>query len=100
MTDCEGSGKIGQSTFNGMHELHRKSLTSAVYNHEIYGELLERNKLTNVTLGPKLSRENVRISFKSSVETILKKVDDWRTDEIYEHSVCAGFAQLTLKICL
>ena len=80
----------GNSTFNGMHELHQKSLSSAVYNHEVFEELRERDKLAKITFGPKVNHEKVRISNKESMETILQKVDNWRTDEIYEHSVCTG----------
>ena len=73
-----------------MHELHQKSLSSAVYNHEVFEELRERDKLAKITFGPKVNHEKVCISNKESMETILQKVDNWRTDEIYEHSVCTG----------
>ena len=84
------TGIEGNSTFNGMHELHQKSLSSAVLNHEVFEELKERNKLEKITFGPKVNHDKIRISYKESLENVLEKIDNWRTDEIYEHSVCTG----------
>ena len=52
----------GNSMFNGIHELHQKSLSSAVYNHEVFEELRERDKLAKIIFGPKVNHEKVRIS--------------------------------------
>ena len=78
-----------------MHELHQKSLSSAVYNHQVFEELRERKKISKLTLVTKLNQEKVRITFKESIETFLNKVDAWRTDELYEHTVCAGIELLS-----
>ena len=75
--------KSGKSVFNGMHELHRKSLSSAVYNHEIFEELKERGKVSTVTFGPKETHQKAHLSFKETVESFLKKVDERRTEEQY-----------------
>ena len=89
-TDVGGVSDNKSCTFTGMHELHRKSLTSAVYNHEIYNELTERGKISVTLFGPMISHQNVRISYKESVECLLGKGDQWRTAEIYEHLSCSG----------
>jgi hypothetical protein len=50
-----------------------------------------------MTYGPKVNHKKVRVSNKESIETLLQKVDNWRTDEIYNHAVCTG--KLWLKYC-
>ena len=75
-------------TRSTMHELGRKNLSSAYYNHEVYCEMVERGNVDNVIFGPKVDPADTKrkISYKESIEAYMKAVDELRKNELYEHT--------------
>ena len=73
---------------NKMHELKRKSLSSAFFNFEVYNEMIEREIVEQTIFGPKTNPENTKekITFKESIDNFMKNVDDLRKKELYQHS--------------
>ena len=71
-----------------MHELGRRNLSSAYYNHEVFSEMVERGTVENVIFGPKIDEADSRrkISYKESIENYMKEVDEMRKDELYKHT--------------
>ena len=91
--DCKSKGEDGdggevQSSRSTMHELHRRTLQTGFYIHQIRCELEERGQIEDWSFGPKDDPRNplAKISFKESLELYMNKVDELRRDEIYQHS--------------
>ena len=83
----------GHSTYSGMYEMHRKSVSSAFFNYWTLCELRERNLLSKYFFGPYYYEEDGTrklCNYKESVDTFQCKVDRWRTDELYPHDECTG----------
>ena len=78
----EGLGH-GQTVFSGMAELHRKSLSQAIFNFWIYEELKERKEVSKYLFGPyyKGDKEEL-VTYQKSVELYLAHVEDCRIKEI------------------
>ena len=76
-----------QDVENKMHELKRKSLSSAFFDFEVYNEMVERNIVQQTIFGPKPNPENTkeRLKYKETVEIFMKNVDDLRKNELYKH---------------
>ena len=72
---------------NKMHELKRKSLSSAFFNFEVYNEMIERKIVEQTIFGPKLKPDTTKETFtyKETVENFMKEVDDLRKNELYKH---------------
>ena len=75
-------------TRSTMHELGRKNLSSAYYNHEVYCEMVERGNVDNVIFGPKVDPADTKrkISYKESIEAYMRDIDELRKNELYEHT--------------
>ena len=71
-----------------MHELGRKNLSSAYYNHEVCCEMEERGHIESVIFGPKTDPNDPKhkISYKESIEEYMRVVDDLRKNELYEQT--------------
>ena len=65
---------------NKMHELKRKSLSSAFFNFEVYNEMVERNIVKQTIFGPKINPDNNKenLTYKETVENFMRNVDDLR----------------------
>ena len=65
---------------NKMHELKRKSLSSAFFYFEVYNEMVERNIVKQTIFGPKINPDNNKenLTYKETVENFMKNVDDLR----------------------
>ena len=85
LEDEKDSGKVEKST---MHLLGRKNLSSGFYNHELISELEERGWLEDSTFGPKRDPEDEGqiVSYKTSVEKYMRKIEETRKDELYSHT--------------
>ena len=72
---------------NSMHELHRKTLQTGFYNHQVKCELQERDQTDEWTFGPKEDPQDPRrkISYSESLERYMTRVDELRREEIYDH---------------
>ena len=74
-------------------EMKRKALSQAVRNYCLIEELKDRKLLETIEntelFGPKGKGEE-RVTFKESVDDILRKVDDWRKKELYPHRECSS----------
>ena len=109
----------GEIEISDMFRLNRKSLSQAYFNHQVTQELIERKLLQSFTFGPKTSLENPGqiISYKESVENVMKETDNQRKSELYKHDKedcsedcekrgCSsivsvdGLWKLTYKICM
>ena len=79
----------GKSVFCGMAELHRKSLSQAIFNFWIFKELQERREVGKYLFGPyyKGDKEEL-VTYQESVEMFLVHVEDSRIKEIYPHNKC------------
>ena len=84
----DDNGGESQRSRSTMHELHRKTLQTGFYIHQVICELKERGQIEEWSFGPKDNPHNPlgRISFKESLELFMKKVDELRREEIYQHS--------------
>ena len=71
-----------------MHELGRKNLSSAYYNHEVYCEMVERGIVGEVIFGPKVDPDDTKrkISYNESIEGFMRDIDELRKNELYEHT--------------
>ena len=81
----------GKRVQNGMHELDRKAIVSSFFHSWIQEELKERNM--NFMFGPYHKEgggQDVLVTFRDSVEDFIKKVDNFRSEEIYKHDDCTG----------
>ena len=74
-----------------MHLLGRKNLSTGFYNHELICELEERGQLQNSFFGPKADPkdESKSISYKASIEQMMKEIETVRREELYTHKECA-----------
>ena len=91
----------GLSIFSGMYEMHRKSVSSAFFNHWTLCELQERNLVGEYFFGPYYyEQDGTRklCNYKESVDIFHCKVDRWRTDELYPHDHCTGIIDSYLTI--
>ena len=72
---------------SAMHELHKPTMRTAFYNHEIRCELEERGILDSWTFGPKENEKDgfKKMSYRESLEVFMEQVDVWRRGEIYPH---------------
>ena len=71
-----------------MHELGRRMLSAGYYNHQVYCEMMDRNVVSASIFGPKVNPldQRKKVTFKESLEEFMKKVDEQRRDELYEHT--------------
>ena len=69
-----------------MYEMHRKTLSKAMLNHEIIKEMNER-KMT-YKFGPKLEN-GVTKTFDETKCEFMKHVDNLRSHETYKHENCS-----------
>ena len=107
-------GEISQ-----MHELSRKALSAGYYNHQVFGEMKDRNIVSNEVFGPKINPTDPRkkLTYRDTIEAFMKSTDQKRRDELYKHdeedcsivckkrgcglvATCDGLWKLTHKICL
>ena len=88
--DEDAFGNVENQRLNGMVELSRKSLSSAMLNYWIRGELVERNEVNKFFFGPYYSGlgKNSYTTYQSTVEQYLYHVESSRISEIYEHKSC------------
>ena len=86
----EKEDEEGTMVRSSMHELHRKTLQTGFYNHQVKNELHERGHINEWTFGPKENPQDPlsKISYKESLESYMTKVDQLRREEIYEH-ICS-----------
>ena len=84
----DDDGEEVQSSRSTLHELHRRSVQTGFYIHQVRCELEERGQIEEWSFGPKDDPHNplAKISFKDSLELYMNKVDELRRDEIYQHS--------------
>ena len=86
----------GLPIFSGMYEMHRKSVSSAFFNHWILSELKERNLVGKYFFGPYYHEQDgakkLR-NYKESVDMFQCEVDHWRTEELYPHDDCTGIIE-------
>ena len=71
---------------NSMFEMHRKTLSKALWNFETINELTERNMSYN--FGPKVEYGE-RKSFEQTQEEFMQHIDRLRTYETYKHDDCS-----------
>ena len=83
-----GVEATGSSVQNSMHELHRKSIAHAYYNHWVKMELNELSM--NYMFGPRTREDGSVFTFQQSIKEFLVLVDDLRLEAKYAHDVCAG----------
>ena len=83
-----GVEATGSSVQNSMHELHRKSIANAYYNHWVKMELNELSM--NYMFGPRTREDGSVLTFQQSIEEFLVLVDDLRLKANYAQNVCAG----------
>ena len=84
--DDTDDGDDGQSS--QMHELSWKSLSAGYYNHQVYNEMKDRNIAQTEVFGPKINPSDSRkqLTYKDSVEAFMRRIDEKRRDELYEHT--------------
>lgn len=92
--EVEKDENIGEQTSENtsrIWEMKRKNLSQAIINFGIDEELNERDLKISQTFGPKLSPENKskRLTYRETVEDFMKKVDEWRKEEVYAHENCS-----------
>ena len=75
---------------NTMYELHRKNVSKALYNQWILEELKDRKKVGKILFGPKHDEDENLKTYQITVDEFLDNVDEWRTNELYEHEECTG----------
>ena len=80
--------KEDQQIFSGMAELHRKSLSQALFNYFILKELKERKEISKHNFGPYFSDDGNLVTYQKSVENYLEYVEKCRTGEVYTHNTC------------
>ena len=90
--DEDVSANIEHQRMNSMAELSRKSLSSAMLNHWIRSELVERNEVNKFFFGPYYSGlgKNNYATYQSTVDQYLYHVESSRISEIYEHKSCTA----------
>ena len=81
--DAENAEDEKRST---MFEMHRKTLSKALFSHEIINELNDRN-LTR-KFGP-MVENGVRKTFEDSKNDFMKHIDHLRSHETYKHENCS-----------
>ena len=74
--------------FSGMAELHRKSLSQALFNYFVLKELKERKEISKHNFGPYFSDDGNLVTYQESVENYLEYVEKCRTGEVYTHNIC------------
>ena len=74
-----------------MHLLGRKNLSTGFYNNELISELEERGQLQTSFFGPKEDPkdEKQEISYKASMEEMMREIETVRREELYAHKECA-----------
>ena len=90
--DYKGDGEEDlMSQASAMSEIHRKTLQTAFYNHQVRLELEERGIIDQWTFGPKheLSNQAKKITYRESMDNFMTEVDNWRLSEIYDHTCSA-----------
>ena len=80
--------KEDQQIFSGMAELHRKSLSQALFNYFVLRALKERKEISKHNFGPYFSDDGNLVTYQESVENYLEYVEKCRTGEVYTHNIC------------
>ena len=82
-------GKLSEGK-TSMFALSNRALSTAVYTREVVSECLERKTLHEEIFGPKYDSAfpGGVVQFEDSLESVMNKVDQSRTEELYEHTEC------------
>ena len=113
------SDETESSEISLMHELSRKALSAGYYNHQVYHEMVDRDIVGEEIFGPKIDPSDPRrkLSYKDTLEAFMKRTDEKRRNELYEHTptdcsiacrkrgcgqvaTCDGLWKITYKICM
>ena len=81
-----GDVKDEDNRRNTMFEMHRKTLSKALWNYETINELKERNM--SYTFGPKVEYGE-RKTFETTQNEFMEHIDRLRTFETYKHDDCS-----------